>query len=242
MFAPLPRHRASDQVAGAVRDRILGGELSPGERLPSERDLAAQLGVNRTTVREALRALEQLGLVSIRHGGGAVVQDYTRAGLQVLPYLLSPGGTLDLELLGSFLEVRHDMGVAIARRAAERAGDDSVERLSAALAAIEEAAARGGGAVPPATLAQLDVAFFEALTRAAGNRVYAFVLHALRRVVVGYGERAPELLGTLFADAGRTLTCHRTVLAAVRARDGVAASAAVHRYLAPPAAEPGRGA
>lgn len=229
MFARLLRHRASDQVAGAVRDRILSGELAPGERLPSERDLAAQLGVNRTTLREALRELEQLGLVAIRHGGGAVVQDYTQAGLQVLPYLLSPGGVLDLDLLGSFLEVRHDMGVAIARRAAERADDAAVGELEAALGALEAAAARGG--LDPATVAELDLSFFEALTRAAGNRVYGFILHALRRVVAGYGARAPELMATLFAAPERTLACQRTVVAAARARDGVAASAAVHRYL-----------
>lgn len=230
MFAPLLRHRASDQVAGTIRDRILSGDLPPGERLPSERDLAAQLGVNRTTVREALRALEQLGLVSIRHGGGAVVQDYTRAGLQVLPYLLSPGGRLDLDLLESFLEVRHDMGVAIARRAAERADATAAARLEAALGELQTALAEGPP--EPARLAQLDLGFFEALTQAAGNRVYGFILHALRRVVTAYGARAPELLQTLFAAPERTLACHRAVVAAVRRGDGAAAGAAVHAYLA----------
>src|SRR4051812_37590145 len=75
-FAPVRRVRSFDDVVTQVRDAILSGEVTAGERLPSERELTEQFGVSRNTVREALRALEAVGLVEIRLGsrGGAVAR------------------------------------------------------------------------------------------------------------------------------------------------------------------------
>src|ERR1700754_4506776 len=74
-----------------LRRQILGGELSPGERLLGERELATRYGTNRNTLREAVRKLEQTRLVSVRHGRGVSVTDFRRAGtLELLsPYLQS---------------------------------------------------------------------------------------------------------------------------------------------------------
>ena len=94
-FARLRKVRAYEQVADAIRDQILTGDLKPGDRLPSERELAAQFGVGRPTVREALKSIEEQRLVDVRHGGGVVVLDYSQAGLSLLPYLLLRGGRPD---------------------------------------------------------------------------------------------------------------------------------------------------
>ena len=227
MFPTLKKLRASDQAAAAIRNQILSGGLAAGERLPSERELAAQLGVNRTTVREALRSVEQLGLIEIRHGGGATVQDYTRVGLPVLPYLLKLGGTLDPDLLESFLEVRQVIGVAIARLAAARADAEDREHLAQVYRELDEALAGDGEPPSPAELGALDLRFFLALARASKNQVFRFMLHATRRI----SGSVPEVFAMLFQDGERVRETHRQVLQAIEAGDADRAGQLVEDYL-----------
>src|SRR3954454_1177452 len=75
LFAPITVARASSSIADQIRAAIVGGRLNQGERLPPERELAEQFGVSRVTVRDALRALEAMGLIEVRVGarGGAYV-------------------------------------------------------------------------------------------------------------------------------------------------------------------------
>jgi len=115
-----------------VRRRILSGELAPGERLPGERELAAEHRTNRNTLREAVRRLEQARLVTVRHGHGVTVADFRKTGT--------------LELLAPFLESAPDLGESVhlledilparllvlefaTRLAAERADKDDIARL-----------------------------------------------------------------------------------------------------------------
>src|SRR5262245_63640403 len=76
--------RRSDRIADSLRADILRGRYRPGERLPAERELATRLTVNRGSVREALKKLEQLGLVEIRRGDGAVVRHLHEARIEVV--------------------------------------------------------------------------------------------------------------------------------------------------------------
>ncbi|WP_025805311.1 FadR/GntR family transcriptional regulator [Pseudomonas chlororaphis] len=110
-----------EQVAETIREQIIGGIFLPGSRLPSERDLAAQLGVSRPAVREAIGALQNEGLVATRHGSGTYV---TQAGASVRKPLQDVGMALppmaDLSPIAT-LEVRMILEPAIARLAAKKA-------------------------------------------------------------------------------------------------------------------------
>ena len=77
IFDPIPTRRIFEEIADQIRQRIYDGDLKPGDRLPGERDLASQFGVGRMVVREALRTLEEGGLVQIKKGsdGGAFVKE-----------------------------------------------------------------------------------------------------------------------------------------------------------------------
>ncbi len=225
---PFPRLRkvkAHEQVAEAIRDRILAGDVQPGDRLPAERDLAVQFGVGRPTVREALKALEQQHLVEVRHGGGVNVLDYSQAGLGVLPYLLWRGGRLDGALLRDLLEVRQVFGVALVRLAAARATAGDIDGLRALVAA--EAAA---GELLPEELGDLDFDFFSALAAVARNRVFRFVLNALK---YAYRMRR-SLFASLFPDATDLIDTHRGVVDALAERDVEAAALAIERHLSRP--------
>ncbi len=108
-----PSRRVSDVVHDRLRTSILEGELAPGDAVPSERVLATELGVNRHAVREALKRLEQAGLVRITHGGPTRVQDWRdHGGMDLLLDLVRGGTVVPDEVVRSVLEDMRREGVA----------------------------------------------------------------------------------------------------------------------------------
>ena len=218
-FPSIVRARVPEQVAGALRDAILSGEYAPGDSLPTERALAAELGVNRSSVREALRHLEGWGLVTIRHGAGAKVADFlATAGLQLLPFLLAPGGRLDPALLRDLLELRVVLLGWTAAQAARRADPAEVEALAETLTELEAAASIED-------LQALDYRVFQQLVALSENRVLLMLSNAIARV---YMENR-ALFSLLYA-GGLDTVDHRRVVDALRARDASAAGDAMTAY------------
>ncbi len=95
----------ADSIIGLLRDAILRGEYQPGERLESERKLAERFGVSRGSVREALKQLDQLGLLDIQHGGGARVRPLEDASLDIVRHLLALPEGPGVELVTQLLDV-----------------------------------------------------------------------------------------------------------------------------------------
>jgi GntR family transcriptional regulator, transcriptional repressor for pyruvate dehydrogenase complex len=150
---PPPNPPLSHVIFVRLRDGILSGRLAAGEPLPSERSLAEELCCNRHAVREAVKRLQQAGLVAVSHGGATRVLDWrATGGLDLLAQLpFTAGGAPDPALLRSILELRLCVGVDAARRCAERAPAATVEALQAALDAQRE----GGEAHAPVRYAEL---------------------------------------------------------------------------------------
>ena len=95
-----PRALVADQVFGALLEAVLSGRYRPGEKLPPQRALAADLGVTMTALREALKRLEQMGLVDVRHGDAMRVRDWrAHGGLDVIAHLVFRSGGLDAGVL-----------------------------------------------------------------------------------------------------------------------------------------------
>ena len=80
-----------DEVVAQIRRKILDGSFAPGERLPAEREIASSLRVNRSSIREALKKLEQLRLVEIQRGSGARVRDAEHASFEIVSSLIAEG-------------------------------------------------------------------------------------------------------------------------------------------------------
>jgi DNA-binding FadR family transcriptional regulator len=183
VLAPVPRSSVPDAVADQLQQRILDGELPAGDDLPSERRLAELLEVSRPTVREALRQLQQRGLVRIRQGGATTVRDFrTSAGLDLLPSLLLRGGELDLVLVRDIVRARSAIAPQLARAAATRqaeafaagttdAGDDRRLRDLAAAIPIAEA---------PADQQHRAMAFWDAVVDRADSMVFRLLFNGLR--------------------------------------------------------------
>jgi GntR family transcriptional repressor for pyruvate dehydrogenase complex len=195
----------SDDVFRRLTEDILGGRYEPGEKLPTQRALAHDLGVNMASIREAVKRLEQLRLVEVRHGDAMRVADWrTAGGLDVLAHLLFRAGGLDDATLQALMEARALMLSESARLAATRRSDDQAQ-------ALEQAAAAIAGARDAEAAQAIDWAFYATVVEAAGNLVLALVMNSIRHV---YFQRADlfakvvdrhDQLAPLYAQAAQAI-------------------------------------
>jgi GntR family transcriptional repressor for pyruvate dehydrogenase complex len=139
-FRPPLRRRVHEQVAEQLRDAILDGRFRPGEKLPPERELAAEFGVNRTSLREALKTIEGLGLISVRQGDGATVQALIDGSLEVLAPMIFRGDRVDTAMLTELREVMMPLLFEMTRLAIDRCRADEVTALRGLRARIADEA------------------------------------------------------------------------------------------------------
>lgn len=128
-FRPPQRRRVHEDVAEQLRDAILDGRFRRGQKLPPERELAAEFCVNRTSIREAIKVLEGLGLVTVRQGDGATVQPLMDASLEVLAAMIFHRGRIDPELIAELTEVMIPLLCEMGRLAIRRARQEQLTAL-----------------------------------------------------------------------------------------------------------------
>jgi len=219
MAQAIRRSLVSDQVFRSLAEEILSGRYAPGEKLPTQRTLAAELGVNMASVREAVKRLEQLRLLEVRHGDAMRVRDWREhGGLDVVAHVLFRAGGLDTGTLSSLLEARRLMLQESARLAAERRTDEQAARL-------EELADRFAEAADDEAAQALDFAFMTELVESSGNLVFVLILNSIRQL---YFERA-ELFRAVVRDRDELTPLYRRAALAVRAGSAGRAASAVGR-------------
>lgn len=180
----------SRRVHDSLRQRILEGDLEPGDRIPSERILAEEFGVNRHAVREALKRLEQAGLVRITHGGATRVLDWhDSGGLEVLLDLGGDPVDPPSDIVRSVLEMRASIGVDAARLCAGRA--DSARRE--AIAELGRRAASLAGSDDELMVDQAYAEFWLAIVDGSGNIAYRLSLNSLLAAMLSFGNVADQV-------------------------------------------------
>ncbi len=200
------RRRIADALAESLRERIVSGALRPGERLPPERELALELRVNRGSLREALKKLEQLRLVRIRQGSGIHVCDPSQASFELVRGALLRDGAPDRVWLADLLELRESLLPGVVRLALERA---SRAECDAAADRLEQAAAGEllGG------LEELE----RGLAQMTRNRVLALFVHSLADLVPE--SLAARARAVLRVERRRLQPLLQRLALALRARD-----------------------
>jgi GntR family transcriptional repressor for pyruvate dehydrogenase complex len=128
-FRPPARRRLHEAVAEQLRDAVLDGRFPAGSKLPPERELAAEFRVNRTSVREAIKVLEGLGLVHVRQGDGVTVRPLVEASLGVLGPMIFHGGRVDASLMAETGEVLRPLLLELARAAIARRRPEHLQEL-----------------------------------------------------------------------------------------------------------------
>jgi len=228
------------EVLRRIEEHIEANHLQPGDRLPSDRDLAAALEVSRPLVRQALKALESLGRVSAQQGSGTYVQD---AGHRVAVRELTRGISLDRDLLDHTLPARIAIETEVLRAAFARRTPEMLASLRQALDDRERElpgdASEAAEAVE-ASGAGLDLGFEAALGRACGNEV----LRRLQALVHDVWLQAQIAAGAPPDDPAALHRDHREIFDAFERGDLQAAveRLAAHLRSLPPDGDGGDGA
>ena len=203
---------SSQRVFVDLLEAVVAGRYAAGEKLPRQRALAADLGVTLQPLREALKRLEQMGLVEARHGDATRVRDWRAHGtLDVLAHL-GPA------VLGDLLEARSLMLREMAGLAAARRDEPRARTIAALAERFAGLAGAGGRAADLRAAAEVDFAFFTQVAEAAGNVVFLLILNAIRGV---YFEHLDEL--PVAADVAGLAPGYAALARAIGAGDAQAA-------------------
>ncbi len=219
---PLHRDRLYEQVADQIERLIVSDSLRPGDKLPSERELAEQLKVSRTVIREATRVLSVRGLVEVKPGSGTYIQELSPSNASA-PIGLFLKLRRAADAFENLLEIRYTLEVAIAGLAAERATGEDIAVMEAA---IEAMAAHVEDAEQ---FVQHDLAFHSGLAAATHNDLYGVLLTPITDLLLDFRLTAYRYDAQSAIEGG--LTYHRRILSQVRARDAEGARQAMRDHL-----------
>jgi len=176
-IVPVRRSRISQQIVVQLCQMIRQGQLRPGDRLPSERELSEQLQVSRASLREALRALEIAGIVASKQGGGTYIREVFDDGILSPLSLVLDAST---DLVGNLWEVRSIFEPAVASRAALRAQPDDLTALEQI---VEEQRTFLERDMPNDVWLESDRAFHVAVARASRNEVSVRVIRLINELL-----------------------------------------------------------
>lgn len=210
----------TDEAIGKIKDMIVSGELAPGDRLPPEKELSERLGLSRSSMREAVKALEVIRVLDVRRGDGTYVTSLEpRLLLEAMSFVI------DLHDDDSILEifaVRRILEPAATALAAGRIDRDGVAMLRDELASVSPE-------TPVERLVDHDLAFHAAIAEAAGNRYLASLIDSLSSHTV----RARVWRGLTQANStARTLAEHAAILDAIERGDADLAHALTTIHIA----------
>ena len=216
-FEVVRRNKVYEEVAKQI-ERLILKKLRPGDKLPSERELAETLRVSRSSIRDAIRGLELMGLVEPRQGAGTIVCEISAESL-VNPF--ANALKRRQELVGELLDFRKMLEPPLAARAATHASLDEISEMEEILQRQEKKHGQGDAAVAE------DAEFHYNVALASGNSVVLKVLDILMDLLRDTRERSLQVEGR----PQKSLAGHRRILAAIKRHDAEAAKAAMRRHI-----------
>lgn len=219
------------RIVDYIRELVAKGELTPGDRLPPERELATQLGVSRTVLREALATLAALGLVESRHGRGVfIVGGSMQATAQRLSLALTAHGT-DAQAdnaarIRELFEIRRVLEGAAAEWAAQRATKEQVAQMREIVS--KDRALRTADPVDTTLISELDGQLHAFLAASTANRMLVLLMAALLDELSLARSKSLLIPGRIL----RSLEQHEALVTAIAAHDALAARTCMIEHLA----------
>ncbi len=201
LLKPLNKTKLYEEIVEQLTSRIINRDIEPGEKLPAERNLAEMLGVNRSTVREALRKLESMELLEIKHGEGVYVRDYLESGnLELIKAILFRNGSLDSSVFKNLLDLRSLIVPEMAGCAAKNRTDEDLVKLEQIIF---------NDKMP---VGERDLRLHNAIARASGNVLFVVLLNA-------FTSQAKEFYDIYFVDDENKTNApvfHRAIFQAIK--------------------------
>ena len=220
MFKTIKKARLSDEIVRQIKESIFAGKLQAGDRLPAERELAEQFETSRASVREALRTLEQEGMIHVRKGvtGGVFIADLDHRpvtnSFQTLLYLKKIS-------IKDIAEVRLIFEPEAARLAAERVTEEDIRELEEVIQLMSEAVEEEE--LPNS----FDLKFHQIIARAAGNPILAMLAESM----LGVASKAITELHPSVDTLRHVLASHRKVFEAIRKRNSKLAYRTMRQHI-----------
>lgn len=204
MFSAVTKKNLNQEIASRITDSILQGRLKPGEKLPPERELSIMMNVNRNTLREALKKLEILGLLTIRQGDGIYIKDYKECGnLELLKIMLHTGGTLSPVILKGILQIRR---IVIPEMSALAAQNRSINDLDKIKSLIDNSSL---------DISAKDLEIHRIIASAGGNLFYSFLLNFFNDTFIDYAH----LYFSSEENRGKSSRFHKEIYSALKKGD-----------------------
>ena len=219
-FTKLPKQKTYKQIIEQIIDLIISGELKNGDKLPGERMLAEKLSTSRSSIREAFRTLEIIGILEVRHGGGTYVQDF-----QIAPFLntIAPLFFRNMDILGELMDFRIMLEENAVRTAANASSPDTLECMSRALSDMESP--------DPLVAEKGDIDFHMSIFAATENRIFRIAGECLSYIVHTSVHDNRSRFADEPAVQSRWLDEHRRIHAAVKDHEPDAAVRELNSHL-----------
>jgi len=214
MLKTIKIKRITEEIVTQIRDHIAQGELQAGDRLPSEREMAQQLGVSRPTVREALQVLEHTGFVEILQGSGTYIKDISQQALTDPLQILVDGSDKRYQEVYEFRTAIECWAVGLA---AERIEPEALARLKQI---IERMKARRARKEP---VDELDAEFHLTIARSCHNGIYYHVVRTLLHLITQVTHISHKELFCAEKDQVELMVDHEALYEAIKARDAAKA-------------------
>ena len=218
MLEPIKKTRLYEDIADQLISLIQDGTLAPGDRLPSERQLAEDLQVSRTAVREALHSLASMGYIESRVGEGTYVKQLT---LDSIMHPLSSMLIKDEKLIRELIDVRILLETETAKLAAQAITPDKADKLYESLTIMEESVARGGSGLTG------DNAFHNTIADITGNDALRMILNMCGTLLAKSRAATLQLPG----QPKKSLADHRTIYEAICSGNSEKAATAMTVHL-----------
>lgn len=216
-FEAIRRNKVHEEVAKQLEELIVKN-LRPGDKIPPERELVERLGVSRSSVRDAIRKLELMGLVEPRQGTGTVVRDVSEAVVNPLASVISG----KRQLVSELLDFRKMVEPPLAARAAAHASAEQIAAMEEILRRHDEKVAGGHLAVKE------DSEFHYSIATASGNTIVLKVLDIIMDMLRETRSRSLQTRGR----PEKSLAGHRRIMNAIKRHDAAAAEQAMRQHIA----------
>lgn len=219
-FSNVQNKKTYKQIIEQIIAMIASGELKNGDKLPGERALSEMLSASRSSIREAFRTLEIIGVLEVRHGGGTYVQDF-----QIAPFIntIAPLFLKNVDLMGDMMDFRIMLEQEAVRAAAKSDDIDTMAKMSDSLERMKH------GSEPEAE--QADIVFHMTIFSATGNKVFALAGECLSYIVFTSIHTSRSKLIEDKAISKCWIEEHEQIYTAIKNHDPDAAGKALRRHL-----------
>lgn len=219
------REKLSEQVAEQIQQLIVQGGLKPGDRLPSERVLGEQIGVSRTVIREAIKALQERGLIKAIDGSGHYV---SKMKPEIVAQSISLFMKVHKHAFRDLLEVRKSLEVEIAGLAADRANNEEIKELVDVLKEMRRRLPKIHSSIEDMEeFVQADLLFHQILAQASKNSLLPLLLTPVTDLLLEFSRKASTVSG-----AGESaVNFHQDILECVRKKDSLRCREVMHEHM-----------